>query len=195
MATSWSPDGAGNYILQFGTTGDDYWFGWGITQDRTLTFTIRDVGIITRFDLTSAFFDDWILVQVNGTNVYVGPYGGDRLQVNSTPYQDMGYGAQCDFDSVLWWWSCNDQNQIDLGRFYGKNGCYLSNDRYYCKSTNVQYGANSFGSPDLYTRWNISPKIDLRPYLVNGTNTIFVRVIVGGGGEGAIQMTTRQCPL
>ena len=200
MATSWFPDGAGNYILQFGTIADNYWCGWAITQDRTLTFTIRDVGLITRFALTRAAFDDWILVQVNGTNVYVGPYGGDRLQVYNAPYQDMGYGSQCYQDWESGGWSCYDQNWTYIGYFYGWNACYWSNDRYYCKYTGldgmVQYGASSFGWPELSTSWNIGLNIDLRPYLRNGTNTIFMRVIVAGCGEGAIQLTTRQmCPL
>lgn len=153
MATSWFPDGAGNYILQFGTIADNYWCGWAITQDRTLTFTIRDVGLITRFALTRAAFDDWILVQVNGTTVYVGPYGGDRLQAQCTQFS--------------WLRRCT-----------------------------VQYGEDSFGSPELATSWNFGLNIDLRPYLRNGQNTVFMRVIVAGCGEGAIQMTTRQmCPL
>lgn len=60
----------------------------------------------------------------------------------------------------------------------------------------VRYGANAYGSPELSTSWNFGLNIDLRPYLRNGANTIFMRVIVAGGGEGAIQMTTRQtCPL
>jgi hypothetical protein len=200
MATSWFSDGAGNYILQFGTIGNNYWSGWAITQDRTLTFTIRDVGLITRFALTRASFDDWILVQVNGATVYVGPYGGDRLQVYNAPYQDMGYGARCSWDGDSRAWYCYDRNGTYLGYFSGGNACYTSNDRYYCKDATrdglVQYGANSFGNPELGTSWNIGLNIDLRPYLRSGTNTIFMRVIVAGYGEGAIQLTTRQmCPL
>lgn len=43
--------------------------------------------------------------------------------------------------------------------------------------------------------WKIPLSIDLRPHLHNGKNTIFMRTIVGGNGEGAIQITARQkCP-
>ncbi|PZP49716.1 MAG: hypothetical protein DI596_15555, partial [Azospira oryzae] len=49
MAVSWFPDGAGNYILQFGTIGNNYWSGYGAVYDRTLTFEVRDVGLITKF--------------------------------------------------------------------------------------------------------------------------------------------------
>lgn len=166
MATRWFPDGAGNYILQFGTVGDNYWCGWAITVDRTLTFTISDVHLLTRFALTHASFDDWILVQVNGTTVYVGPHGGDRLQVvNQTRCATYYWGDSGEYEY------CDDQPW-------------------------VQYGPNSFGWPELNTSWNIGLNIDLRPYLRNGTNTIFMRVIVAGCGEGVIQLTTRQkCPL
>lgn len=158
MATSWFPDGAGNYILQFGTIADNYWRGYGAIYDRTLTFDIRDVDLITKFVLTRATFDDWLLVKVNGTVVYVGPYGGDRLEVT--------IHESC--------WS-------DLG----------------CISyAQVQYCATCFGHAELSTSWNFALNIDLKPYLREGSNTIFTRTVVGGEGESAIQITTRQrCPL
>lgn len=158
MATSWFPDGAGNYILQFGTIANNYWRGYGAIYDRTLTFDIRDVDLITKFSLTRAAFDDWLLVKVNGTVVYVGPYGGDRLEV--TIHQ-----------------SCmSDLGCIDYAQ--------------------VQYCATCFGHAELSTSWNFALNIDLKPYLRDGSNTIFTRTVVGGYGESAIQITTRQrCPL
>lgn len=157
MATSFTPDGAGNYILQFGTIADNYWRGWGAVYDRNLTFDIRDVGLITRFALTRAAFDDWLMVTVNGAVAYVGPYGGDRLQMTQQCY-DSGEGGS------------------------------------YCYDV-VQYCATCFGSPELRTSWNIGLNIDIKPFLRTGANTIFMRTIVAGAGEGAIQITTRQlCP-
>jgi hypothetical protein len=151
MATSFRAAGDGNYILQFGTIADNYWQGNrynGAVYNRTLTFTIRDVDLISKFMLSRASFDDWLLVKVNGTVVWVGPYGGDRLKV-------VSYG------------------------FFKR----------------VQYCANCYGKPELSTSWNKYPNIDLRPYLKNGSNTIFTRTVVAGGGESAIRITTRQlCP-
>lgn len=158
MVTSWFPDGAGNYILQFGTIADNYWRGYGAIYDRTLTFDIRDVDLITKFVLTRADFDDWLLVKVNGTVVYVGPYGGDRLEV--TTYQSCMPDLGC----------------IDFAQ--------------------VQYCATCFGWAELETSWHFALNIDLKPYLRDGSNTIFTRTVVGGYGESAIQITTRQrCPL
>lgn len=205
MNTTWLPDDAGNYILQFGTIADNYWCGYAITQDRTLTFSISDVALISRFALTRAAFDDWILVEVNGTIVYIGPYGGDRLEVTPAPATLIpGY---CYRDEYGNGYSCYTTNAWGDSSFYGSYGYCEARGNYfdgyggtwYCSNIQpgmVQYGANSYGYPELRTSWNIGLNIDLRPYLRNGSNTIFMRVIVAGCGEGAIQMTTRQvCPL
>jgi len=161
MAVSFTPDGAGNYILQFGTIADNYWSGWGTVYDRTLTFTIKDAALVSMFSLVRAVFDDWILVSINGKVVYVGPYGGDRLETFYRP--------------------C-----IISTRFCTEN--YLGPFVRYC-ATCTRY-------PELYTNWNIGLSIDLKPYLKTGTNTIFVRTVVAGLGEGAIQIRTRQvCPV
>jgi len=49
----------------------------------------------------------------------------------------------------------------------------------------VQYDSSGKTGPcDLGTNWRYSPNVDLRPLLTNGTNTIEMKVAVGGGGEG-----------
>ncbi|GLW61712.1 hypothetical protein Hthe01_20610 [Hydrogenophilus thermoluteolus] len=147
MKVSWSSSGGGDYTLRFGTVGNNYWRGGssGAVFDRNLYIQVKNVNLISKFTLTRAEFDDWILVQVNGHTVYVGPYGGDRL--------------------------------------------LLSGGR-------VQYCDTCFGGVDLSVSWVKNLNIDLRPYLIDGTNTIFMRTIVGGKGEGNIVMTVRQyCPL
>ena len=45
-------------------------------------FTIADVSKLTWFSLDSFNYDDWLLIAVNGTNVYVGPKGGNQLTVS-----------------------------------------------------------------------------------------------------------------
>lgn len=148
MSTSFTPDGTGNYTLQFGTIADNYWSGWGAVYDRTLTFELRDVGLISKFVLTRVAYDDWLLIKINGTIVYVGPYGGDRLGMWVQHYKRV-----------------------------------------------VRYCESCFSHPELSTSWNISLNLDIKPHLKNGSNTLFMRTIVAGKGEGAIQITTRQqCP-
>ena len=56
----------------------------------------------------------------------------------------------------------------------------------------VQYSATQQGSCELSTSWNQSLNIDIKPYLQTGTNTIDMRVIVAGGGEGWMKFRATQ---
>ena len=52
----------------------------------------------------------------------------------------------------------------------------------------VQYSETGFGVPELSTSWSFDLNIDIKPYLVAGTNKISTRTIVAGGGESAIRV-------
>lgn len=161
MKVAFGPVGNGTYALDFGTIGNDYWPGNGTVYDRSLSYTIADVAKVTQFRLVQATFDDWIRVIVNGHLVYVGPYGGDRLEV----FQD-----------------CWENPEGGSGGF-----CIPM----------VRYGpaSNQVGMAELKTSWVQTLDIDLKPYLVNGTNVIQTRVVVAGNGEGAIRINARMmCP-
>lgn len=158
MAMSWVPGGNGNYSLYLGTIADNYWGGYGAVYDRSMTFNLSSPAILTKFSLAGAWFDDWLHVKINDRNVYVGPYGGDRLDVVNVPYQ-----------------SCDE------------SGCGIS---YYQQ---VQYGPSSFGWPELSRNWGFGLNVDLRPYLRTGQNTIWMRTIVAGRGEGAIRIDATSC--
>lgn len=158
MAMSWVPGGNGNYSLYLGTIADNYWGGYGAVYDRSMSFNISNKDLYTKFTLAGAWFDDWLMVNVNGTVAYVGPYGGDRLAMVNVPYQ------YCDE------WGCGYQYE-----------------------QKVQYGPNSFGWPELGTNWGIGLNVDLRPYLRAGQNTIYMRTIVAGKGEGAIRIDATSC--
>lgn len=207
MAVSWTPDGAGNYILQFGTIAEDYWQGWGTIFDRTLTFEVRDPSLITLATLSRTRFDDWMLVQVNGSTVYVGPFGGDRLEITGPPTTAMSSETMCSQNERSSSYTCATWTGGYRGYYvyqtfgycqfrYTNNG---NSGTWYCGDVApgmVQYCATCYRGPELSTPWNFYPNIDIKPYLKQGTNSIFVRVIVAGGGEGAIQITTRQkCPV
>lgn len=158
MAMSWVPGGNGTYNLYLGTIADNYWGGYGAVYDRSMSFNISNKDLYTKFALAGAWFDDWLMVQVNGAVAYVGPYGGDRLEIANVPYQ------YCDE------WGCGYQYE-----------------------QKVQYGPNSFGWPELRTNWGFGLNVDLRPYLRAGQNTIFMRTIVAGRGEGAIRIDATSC--
>ena len=80
MYTTWGPIGGGNYALQFGVIGDNYWYGgyMGVLNVRTLQFNINNVSTVTQFMLANVWYDDYLMVQVNGAVVFNGPYGGSR---------------------------------------------------------------------------------------------------------------------
>lgn len=198
MSSSFTPDGSGNYILQFGTIANDYW-PTGV-YDRTLVFDINNVEKVMRFALSYAAFDDWLLVKINDHTVYVGPYGGDRLELIGTtiglPVDETG--SYC--TSGLGQWSCRDSqwgggasraySRCTGGVFGQPRMCYLLNNG------QVQNCANCYRNVELKTSWAFGLNVDLRPYLLEGENKIFMRTIVGGLGEGAIRITTQQqCPM
>ena len=79
MLTSFNHIGGGTYQLQFGTIADNYWSGYGAIFDRTLEFQISNVQEVTEFRLVRAAYDDWLLVNINGSVVYVGPHPGTSL--------------------------------------------------------------------------------------------------------------------
>lgn len=208
MATSFTPDNQGNYILQFGTIADDYWRGWGAVYDRNLVFQIRDVDQIQRFSLTRAAFDDWLLVRINGHQVYVGPKGGDRLEIFSAPAViEPGSSREC-FQQGPQSWQCQDKtrfgdlggdrrplNQTTYAQCSAQPGGGWSCQAKDPRTGLVQYCETCFSGPELSTSWDFNLDINLIPYLKDGENTIFMRTIVARGGEGAIQITTRQlCP-
>lgn len=128
--------------LTIGTLSNNYWSGYCAVFDRSTTFTITDIDKVQEFTLIQAGFDDWIRLSVNGHPVYIGPYGGDRLDI--------------------------DTYEVFTG---------LTLQR-------VQYGPASFGACELSTSWNKTLDIDIKPYLHTGTNTLEMRVVVAGAGEG-----------
>lgn len=134
-------------ILTLGAIADNIWGGQCATYDRRTTFQIENINKVNEFKLIQAGFDDWIRIVVNDQLVYVGPYGGDRLEVGSIPF----FGA-----------------------------------------TGVWYSASQWGWCELSTSWNRALDIDIKPYLRNGTNTIDMRVVVAGGGEGWMKFKATQ---
>lgn len=205
MAVKFDPDGQGNFILQFGTIDNDYWKGGvGTVYDRSLKFEIRDAEKITRFALTRAAFDDWLLVKINDHQVYVGPKGGDRLEIYTPePVQESQDTRTCYRQGG---WSCHDRPKSSFGRNEIRNhvsyrDCSVVPGGWRCEPNDarrglVRYCETCFSRAELSTSWNFNLNFDLKPYLRNGVNTIFMRTIVARGGEGAIQITTRQmCPV
>jgi hypothetical protein len=83
MESSLTAKGGGEYLLTFGKKGDNYWTGNPAqVYDRTLTFTINNLQALGVFSAIKVEYDDWLQIKVNGTQVFNGPKGGDRLEFN-----------------------------------------------------------------------------------------------------------------
>ena len=69
--------------LIIGTIADNYWSGSCTVYDRSTTFDIINLDKITEFSIKQVGFDDYMWIKVNGHTVYVGPDGGDRIEVTT----------------------------------------------------------------------------------------------------------------
>jgi hypothetical protein len=212
MTTSTSTLADGQYAIEFGTIGDNYWSGdiqTGQAYDRTLYVDLQDVTAVNTFAITRAKFDDWLLISVNGTVVYVGPKGGDRLEQVFTygAVYKTADGIECTQDSESYSYTCRkNMGEVWSGDGYSINWQVVGT-HYYCESTGIEWRCDGqsriqigpnwfFDSAELATNWDFTLNIDIRPYLKNGQNTIFTRTIVANKGENYIRFITQMsCPL
>ena len=186
--------------LLVGTIANDYW-GTGV-YDRTTVFSVKNKADIQSFVLNHAWFDDWLWVKLNGHTVYVGPYGGDRLDTDV-------YQERCT-DSEGWCWGQPTRPGSWLAaNGYSKYGssyrkqvqqCTSSEWGQYCYNvwtywdpvSKVCYTDSACSYWELSTSWNKALNVNLLPYLNEGSNTLWMRTVVAGGGEAAINIEARQ---
>ncbi len=135
-----------NGVLTIGTIADNYWGGHCAVYDRTTTFKITNKDKIKEFFLFKVGFDDYMSISLNDHLIYVGPDGGNKLEV----------GTKGKFKRKF----------VDNGS--GHHAC------------------------ERGTSWVKEPNIDLKPYLIEGENTLKTRVIVAGAGEGWLQIRAKQ---
>lgn len=103
-----------NGVLTIGTIADNHWRGHCAIYDRTTTFKITNKDKIKEFFLFNVGFDDYMKITLNDHLVYIGPYGGDKLEVvTGGPWNrqvDNGFGHRdCEL-STNW----NQNPNIDL---------------------------------------------------------------------------------
>ena len=137
-----------NGVLTIGTIADNYWPGNCGVYDRTTTFTIKNKDKIKEFTLQRVGFDDYMSIILNENLIFVGPDGGNKLEVVTV-------------GNKFW-----RHQVVDNGA--GHRSC------------------------ERGVSWDQQPNIDLKPYLKEGENVIKTRVIVGGVGEGWLQIKAKQ---
>lgn len=72
-----------NGVLTIGTIADNYWGGYCAVYDRTTTFKITNKDKIKEFLLFNVGFDDYMSISLNDHLIYVGPDGGNKLEVGT----------------------------------------------------------------------------------------------------------------
>lgn len=77
-------------ILTIGTIRDNYWGGHCQIYDRNTKFKIENLKEITEFRLSKVGFDDYLWIKVNGHTVYVGPDGGDKIELTTQKHPWFG---------------------------------------------------------------------------------------------------------
>jgi len=76
--------------LTIGTVADDYWKGYCAVFDRKVTFTIKNLDRIKEFVLEQVGYDDYMLLKLNGAQVFNGPFGGAKLEVKNAYNRNIG---------------------------------------------------------------------------------------------------------
>ena len=88
--------GKETFKLILGKIGDNYWEGYCKIFTLRTSFYVSDPSKVESFRLARAKFDDYIEVKVNGRVVYVGPYGGTKLELvteGQNTYVNYGTGT------------------------------------------------------------------------------------------------------
>lgn len=200
-----------------GTVGNNYWGGSYYPYDRTVTFNIAHPDSTQEAALTELGYDDWLMVQINGHTIYIGPYGGDMLDMGGKG-APQGVEANCNYVTPESWlensyWQCyivkkgwGKDNYDYVNTNAWVNCTQAADGKYYCNNScspyQVQYLTNANGMTgqgcgglELGQQWRYGGYWNLKPYLVAGTNHLFIRTIVGGKGEMWVRLRIRGCSL
>ena len=97
-------------ILTIGTVADNYWGGWCASYDREFIFNIDDIEALSEFSLREVGFDDYLWIKLNDQTIYVGPDGGNKIEVTSGRVNNGSEHLACERGTN---WHLKDLN-IDL---------------------------------------------------------------------------------
>ena len=151
---------------RIGTVCDNCFVGGsGKVFDRTVTFQMVNPQQLERVAIVTALYDDWMAVWINGILVMNRPYGGDRLNLIDNTYQE---------------YRCTGKE--------GNNCRWVESGSKY-----VEAWPGGRDAVEMQQSRVEGHNLDIKPYLRPGYNTIFMRTIVGGEGEGMIDIETNEC--
>lgn len=139
-------------FLSIGTDSDNYLVGRCATYEKFIDFNIENASLVTVFRLAQVKFDDYLQLKFNGNIVYVGPDGGDYIEIRDRKIEIVRAKVMV----------------TEVFNGYEYRSC--------------ERGAN----------WDKEVSIDLKPYLNTGENTLEMKLLVSGMGEGWLKIEAKQ---
>ena len=155
-------------FLTIGTDGDNYLAGQCSTHNKSVTFHIAKASMITVFKLMHVKFDDYLELKLNGHTFYVGPDGGDYVEVKTREIEK--------------------ERTVTGGSFRHR----WSRIEKYKESITEVFNGHNYAACERNTNWNREVDVDLKPYLKDGENILQMKIIVSGNGEGWLKIGAKQ---
>ena len=181
MATEYNKD---NGILRVGIDQIQQWSSGllpCLIYDREITFEITGLDKITEFTFIDRYYDDYAIVKLNSKQIgpIIGPDQRSRI----------GYKKEAT-DLDVRCLHVDLQGNIRKVKSSDALGKCPENTR-----AMAYLGNEMYLSCELYTNWYDILNINVKPYLREGKNSLWIRTIVGGGGEfwGHFRVKQRCC--
>jgi len=113
-------------------------------------------------------FDDYLELKLNGHTFYVGPDGGNYVEVKTREIEK--------------------ERTIAQGPFWNR---WFKIEKYKESITEV-FNGHEYKPCERNTNWNQEVDVDLKPYLKDGENILQMKIIVSGNGEGWLKISAKQ---
>lgn len=166
-----------NGFLMIGTDSDNYFFGSCATYNHFVKFSITDISLVSVFRLVHVKFDDYLELKLNGNIFYVGPDGGDYLEIKNREIEQRK--AKTIKEVVL----IQEMNVKNIQK----------KEEYTTKITVTEvFNGYEYKPCERNTNWNQEVDVDLKPYLNTGENILEMKLLVSGGGDGWLKIEAKQ---
>lgn len=166
-----------NGFIMIGIDHDNYLFGSCATYNNVVNFNIANISLVTIFKLVHVKFDDYLELKLNGNIFYVGPDGGDYLEVKNREIELKNTRTIKEIAPL---------QEVNAKNIQRKEG-YATK----IKVTEV-FNGYEYKSCERNTNWNQEVDVDLKPYLKSGENILEMKLLVSGGGDGWLKIEAKQ---
>lgn len=164
-------------FVMFGTDNDNYLVGSCATMNHFVNFSIANISLVTIFRLVHVKFDDYLELKLNGNIFYVGPDGGDHLEVKNREIELKKTKAIKEIAPL---------QEVNVDNIQKKEG-------HATKITVTEvFNGHEYKPCERNTNWNQEVDVDLKPYLNTGENTLEMKILVSGSGDGWLKIEAKQ---